>query len=150
MSHTYYKHLYHLVWSTKERYPLILPEFQNNLYGYIATVFKSKNCHALNIGGMPDHIHILAAIPPTICVPDIVHDTKLGATKWLRQSFAKANHFGWQEGYGSFTVSSADRNNVAKYIQNQETHHKQFDFRNEFLKLLKENEVDFDEKYLWK
>ena len=150
MTHTYYQLLYHFVWSTKERLPLILPSFKDQFYAYIGGIFKMQKCHPLVIGGMPDHIHLLVEIPPNCTVAELVCYVKVGAAKWLHETIKEANTFQWQEGYGAFTVSSPRKSNVIKYIQNQETHHKKVSFEDEFLWLLKEYGIGYDPQYLWK
>ena len=106
MTHTYYKLHFHLVWSTKERQNLILPSFQKRLYEYICGMFKAKQSHVLEIGGISDHIHILVEIPPRLAISELIRYVKVGSSKWLHQSIAEAERFEWQEGYGAFTVSS--------------------------------------------
>ncbi len=150
MTHTYYKLHYHLVWSTKERQNLILPSFQKRLYEYICGMFKAKQSHVLEIGGISDHIHILVEIPPRLAISELIRYVKVGSSKWLHQSIAEAERFEWQEGYGAFTVSSPRNINVIKYIQKQDAHHKKHSFKEEFIGLLNQYGVSFDPQYLWK
>jgi putative transposase len=150
MAHTYTQLLYHLIWSTKERRNSIEPIFQQRLYQYIGGIAKDLDGSLLEIGGMPDHIHLLTLVPPKIGLSDFVKQVKVGSTKWLRDHVPGAWAFAWQQGYGAFSVSRSNEDAVAQYIANQEEHHKKKDFRDEFLGLLRVHEVTFDEKYLWR
>jgi len=150
MSHTYHQLIYHLVWSTKERQPLITPDIQNRLYEYMGGTLRSLACQPLLIGGMPDHVHFCVGIPPTLVPAEIIRSVKVASSKWVSQNFQIDKKFQWQEGYGAFTVGPSSKKAVLKYIKNQETHHKKRDFKEEFLWLLKNHDIEFEEKFLWK
>ena len=150
MTHTFCQLHYHLVWSTKNREPLILPSFQKRLYEYIHAIFKEKKCYTVKIGGMADHIHILVEIPQNASVAEIVRCTKVGTTKWLHHTIPEASTFHWQEGYGAFTVSASKKDDVKEYIQNQEEHHKEATFTEEFLWFLDKHGIACNEQYLWR
>ena len=148
MSHTYTNLIVHLVFSTKERKPLISEEIETELHKYLGGLVKELNGKPIKIGGMPDHVHLLASLPPTVSTSDAMRFIKANSSKWVSEKFRKP--FEWQKGYGAFSVSRSGMDAVAKYIENQEEHHKNNDFRDEFLELLKKYEVDFDTQYLWK
>ena len=150
MTHTYTQIVYHLVWSTKDRQPLILPEFQERLFQYIGGTLRSLGGTCLQTGGMPDHIHILASTQPRSAIADVVRDVKVGATKWVKDNIPLARGFAWQEGYGAFSIDRGNLDPIVAYIQNQPQHHAQQSFRDEFLALLKRYKVDYDERFLWK
>jgi len=150
MTHTYYQLLYHLVWSTKERRPLITADLQNRLYEYIGGTFRSLKCFPILFGGIHDHVHLCVEIPPKYALADIVRNVKVSSSKWVRQNFPIKKEFEWQEGYGAFSVSPSCKEAVLQYIKNQEIHHKERNFREEFLLLLQKHAVKYDEKYLWK
>ncbi|MDP1879471.1 MAG: IS200/IS605 family transposase [Parachlamydiaceae bacterium] len=150
MTHTYSQLLFHLVWSTKERRPLILPDFKKALYEYMAGIFRSLKCYCLLIGGVEDHIHVCVEIPPSLNISDVMKTVKVSTTKWIKQNYVNCNDFEWQQGYGAFSVSTSNKNVLLEYIKNQEQHHKKVDFREEFLILLQKHGVKFEEKYLWK
>ncbi len=150
MTHTYYQLLYHLVWSTKERRRLITTDLQNRLYKYMGGIFRSLKCFPILFGGMPDHVHLCVEIPPRYAPADIVRKVKISSSKCVHQNFPMHTDFEWQEGYGAFSVSPSYREAVLQYIRNQEIHHKKRDFREEFLWLLQNHAVKYDEKYLWK
>jgi putative transposase len=149
MAHTFYQNYYHLVWSTKERQPMILNEYKNRIFEYLGGSLKTLGCSSLQVGGMQDHVHILAAIPPKYAVSEIVRDIKVGSSKWINSLLPNIKGFSWQEGYGSFSVSSSQKNAVLRYILDQEKHHEIKSFREEFIEFLDLHEVKYDKDYLW-
>lgn len=150
MTHTYYQHLYHLVWSTKDRQPLISNDIKERFFSYILGAFRTAGSTPIKINGISDHVHILASIPPKFAVSDVIRDIKICSTKWLISTIPDCKSFAWQEGYGSFTVSPSQVENVVKYIANQEEHHKKMTFKEEFITFLKKSGIQYDEAYLWK
>lgn len=148
MSHTFTNLLTHLVFGTKDRLPLIDAEMKFELFPYLGGLVKELKGKPLAIGGMPDHVHLLVALPPTVSVAEAMRFVKANSSKWATKRFDKS--FAWQTGYGAFSVSRSGVPNVIKYIEEQETHHRKFDFRKEFLALLRKYEVEFDERYLWR
>ena len=148
MSHTYTNLLTHFVFSTKDRLPLITGEMKSELYPYLGGLTKDLKGKSLAINGIEDHVHLLVSLPPTVSTSDAMQYIKANSSKWAGEKFD--NRFAWQIGYGAFSVSRSNVDTVVKYIKNQEEHHKTSDFREEFLKLLRSHEVEFDEKYLWK
>lgn len=148
MSHTYTNLLTHFVFSTKDRLELMTDEMKPELYPYLGGLTKELKGKPLAINGMSEHIHMLISLPPTVSISDAMQFIKANSSKWVSERFGKP--FAWQIGYGAFSVSRSNVDAVVKYIQNQEEHHQKYDFKEEFLKLLRSHEVDFDEKYLWK
>ncbi len=148
MSHTYTNLLTHIVFSTKERLPLITNEIKPELFAYLGGLVKELKGKPVIINGMSDHVHILVSLPPTVDVSKAMRFIKANSSKWITQKFGKP--FEWQKGYGAFSVSRSNVDAVYKYIQNQEEHHKKFDFRTEFIGFLLKNDVPFDEHFLWK
>lgn len=150
MTNTFHQLLCHFVWSTKDRLPLILTPMQKRLYEYLVGTFRSLRCYPYQIGGMPDHIHALVAVPPNIAISELLRNVKVSSSKWMMQTFRHQRVFAWQNGYGAFSVSPSGKDGVIKYIQEQEVHHLRYNFREEFLRILEEQGVAFEEKYLWK
>jgi REP element-mobilizing transposase RayT len=148
MAHTYSNHLYHIVFSTKERISLIKKEQKAELHAYISSLVNEKGGKILIINSMPDHVHMLIVLPPDIAVSDVLKFVKANSSRWMKGRFGKP--FAWQKGFGSFTVSRSGVDAVAKYIRDQEIHHRKMDFRNEFVTFLAKNEVEFDEEFLWR
>jgi REP element-mobilizing transposase RayT len=148
MSHTYSNHLYHIVFSTKERIALIRNEYKPELHAYISTLIEEKGGRVLIINSIPDHVHILIVLPPDVSVSDLMKFVKANSSRWMKQRFGKP--FAWQKGFGSFTVSRSGIDAVLKYIRDQEIHHRKMDYRDEFVSMLEKNHVEFDEEFLWR
>lgn len=150
MPQSYTNLIYHIVYSTKDRKPLITNDLQPRLYDYIGGMIRQRGGICLEIGGMSDHLHILAKLKPDKALSDVLRDLKANSTGWMHDVFPDMKDFTWQRGYGAFTVSSSQVENVRQYIANQEERHKKIgSFRDKFIKLLQANEIDFEEKYLW-
>jgi REP element-mobilizing transposase RayT len=127
---------------------LIKDEHKDELHAYIAGLIKEKGGKILAINSMSDHVHILITLPPDVSVSDVMKFVKANSSRWMKRRFRKP--FAWQKGFGSFTVSRSGIDAVAKYIRDQEIHHRKMDFRDEFMTLLNKNEVDFDKEFLWR
>lgn len=150
MSHTYTKLLYHVVYSTKERRPLVKRDWQENLYRYMTPMLTDMHGHLIRAGGVADHIHLLLRLPPVILVSKAVGVIKANTSKWINDEFYPQNRgFAWQEGYGAFSVSESRVPDVVTYIDGQEEHHKQLSFQDELRELLRRHGIEFDETYLW-
>lgn len=118
------------------------------LYAYIGGLIKQKGGKLLIINGISDHVHMLIALPPDISVSDAMKFAKANSSRWMKQRFGKP--FAWQKGFGAFTVSRSNVDAVAKYIKDQEIHHRKLDFHKEFVLLLNKNGVEYDPEYFWK
>lgn len=149
MPSTYTNLLYHIVFSTKERIPLITKDHQEELYKYIGGIIRAEGGVQLGIGGTSDHIHILARIKPAISVSDMLGKIKSNSSKWANDHKMKMRKFGWQEGYAAFTVSESQVPSVREYIRNQEQHHRRQTYQEEFLALLERHGIEYDSRYLW-
>ena len=139
---------YHLVFSTKERRPFINQEWRGRLHAFLGGEVRTLNGVPTEIGGVDDHVHLLIGLRATHCLADVLRDIKAGSSKWVHDEIGLET-FSWQEGYGAFTVSPTQIEGVRKYIQNQETHHEQKGFQEEYLEFLKLGGVEYDERYLW-
>ena len=146
---TYTQILYQIVFSTKEREYSLSNSHKEDLYKYIWGILKNKNCHLYRIGGMPDHIHIITHIHPSISLALLVKDIKIASSDYIRkhQLFPKFN--GWQDGYGAFTYSYNNKEQLIEYVKNQEQHHKIKSFKEEYIELLQAHGIDYNEKYLF-
>ncbi len=145
---TYRQIFYQIVFGTKDRKPAIVREHDEELYKYIYGIVKNKNCKLYRINGIEDHIHILSDLHPTVCLSDYVKDIKVASSLWMKESGKFPAFEAWQEGYGAFTYSVREKDMIINYIKNQKEHHKSESFYDEFKRLLIENEIEFDEKYL--
>ena len=148
MSHTYTNLLTHVVFSTKDRSELITDEIKPELHAYLGGLIKELKGKPIAINGVGDHVHLLVSLPPTISLSDALRFIKANSSKWVTDKFGKP--FKWQKGYGAFSVSRSNVETVVKYIQNQEQHHRKFDFRTEFIEILRKSEVECDEQFLWR
>jgi REP element-mobilizing transposase RayT len=138
------------VFAVKYRNGLIIPSLKEELYQYISGIIKHHNHKLLAINGMPDHVHIFIGMRPTQSISDLMQDIKGSSSKWINEKKFLKVKFEWQEGYGAFSYSKSQVDNVINYIKNQEQHHKKESFRDEYLNFLNRFEVDYDEKYIFK
>ena len=118
------------------------------LYKYISGIVKNKNCHLYQINGVEDHIHIVSDLHPSISLGDYIKNIKVASSLWMKESGKFPLFNGWQDGYGAFTYSIKDKNNLINYVKNQKDHHKKETFVEEYKRILKEHAIEFDEKYL--
>ena len=144
-----YTQLYiHHVSAVKYRHALILPEFETRLYKYIMTIGNNLNQTMINVNGMPDHIHILARLRPDITPSSFVQKIKSNSSRFINENKFLNSKFAWQTGGGTFSVSRTHVDIVNAYISNQKNHHKTTSLKKEYINLLKENKIEFEEKYL--
>ncbi len=140
---------YQIVFSTKYRKPALDIEHEEELYKYIWGILKNNNCKLYRINGMPDHIHIFTDLHPSIALSDLIRDVKVASNLWMKQSGLFPEFEEWQSGYGAFTYSEKEKDAVINYIKNQKTHHQKENFETEYKNLLKDNGIEFDDKFLW-
>ncbi|MEQ1850213.1 MAG: IS200/IS605 family transposase [Chthoniobacteraceae bacterium] len=138
----------HLVFSTKDRTSLIPAEIKPRLHAYLAGTFNAIDCPAVQVGGMPDHVHILFRLSRTVTISDAVKNAKVESSKWMKEACG-VRDFAWQAGYGAFSVSASNVDDVVRYIQNQEEHHEGKSFQDEFRRLLELYRVEYNEAYVW-
>ena len=139
--------LYHIVYATKERAPLITKTLRPRLHEYLGGTVRGLGGIAIDISGAADHVHILAKLRPTISVSEFLSKLKSGSSGWAKRQ--TAGRFGWQARFGAFNVSESQVERVRRYIRNQEEHHRTKSFEEEFKALLKAHNVDFDAAHLW-
>jgi len=144
MGHTFTNHLYHILFSTKGRRAFIKPALKPRLLDYMGAVARNKGGAILSINAVPDHVHFLARIKPSIAASDFVGAVKANSSKWVSQTFPAFRRFEWQAGYSSFTVSESNWRKVAAYIERQEEHHRAMPFEEELAKLLEKHGIEFD------
>jgi putative transposase len=142
------KNINHIVFSTKDRLPIIPHEIAPTLYRYIGGICTKLKCNPIKIGGHLNHVHILCLVSKDVTISKLLEQMKSGSSKWLRTQ-EQHKDFQWQVGYASFSVSQWDVGKVTTYIHNQHIHHKRITYEEELLQALKENGVAYDEKYLW-
>ena len=140
---------FHFVFSTKNRQPLIDTEIQARLYEYIGGILRAEKSVLLAAGGMPDHVHLLVSLSRELSIADTLRVVKANCSKWIHETFPDRQNFGWQAGYGAFSVSFSNLPEVKKYIAGQAEHHRIRTFQEEFREFLRRHEIDWDERYVW-
>ncbi len=145
---TYTQILYHIVFSTKNREKVLTEENREKLLRFIWGIIKNKKCSLYQINCVEDHIHILIHLHPTTALSNLVKVIKVASTLWIKENKLFPKFSSWQDGYGGFTYSIKERNSLANYIKNQKEHHKTKTFRDEYIELLNEHEIVFDDRYL--
>jgi REP element-mobilizing transposase RayT len=149
MANTYSQIYIQIVFAVEGRQNLIGREWKDELYKYITGIVKNEKQKLLAIGGVSDHIHILLNIKPNIALSDLVRDIKANSSRFVNEKRFVRGKFSWQEGFGSFSYSISQLDDVIRYIQNQEDHHRETSFKDEYLKYLKRFEIEFDENYVF-
>ncbi len=149
MPNTYTQLLIQLVFAVKGRHNLIKESFRDELEKYICGIARNKSHKPLAIYCMPDHLHFLIGLDPAQSISDTVKVIKTSATDFINEKKFLQTHFQWQEGYGAFSYSKSQLDDVVKYILNQPLHHNKETFKQEYFKFLKKFGIEFDEKYLF-
>ncbi|MGJ7029938.1 IS200/IS605 family transposase [Niabella hirudinis] len=149
MANTYTQCYAHLVFCPKNRQALIKRQWHNELEKYITGIIQNHKHKLLAIGSMPDHIHIFIGYNLNQLIPDLVETIKTSASAWIKYNKLSDIKFEWQRGYGAFTHSHSQVKTVINYILNQEDHHKKKNFKEEYLELLNEFEIEFKNEYLF-
>lgn len=139
----------HVIFSTKERRPLLAPDTRPHLHAYLATVARTAGCEAYRVGGVADHVHLAIRLSRTISIADLVETLKTSSSKWAKTQSPDLAAFSWQRGYGCFSVGPTDLDALCAYIDSQEEHHKMRTFQDEFRMFLKKYGVAYDEAYVW-
>ena len=139
----------HLVFSTKNREPLIPDTIRAALHAYMATVLQNLGCAPVLINSVEDHIHLLFDLARTTGVSRVVEDVKKSSSKWIKTQGPAFSGFAWQAGYGAFAVSESNVPAVREYIACQREHHLKKSFQTEYLQLLMRHQIAFDERYVW-
>ena len=149
MANTYTQCYFHLVFAVKNREALIQKAWKNDLEMYITGIVQNHRHKMLAIGSMPDHIHIFIGYNVNQLIPDLVEEIKTSSNAWIKANKLSRFKFEWQKGYGAFTHSRSQMGAVVKYVLNQEEHHKKRPFREEYLEILRNNEIEFKDEYVF-
>lgn len=139
----------HIVFSTKERRPLLSQAARPRVWAYLSGILQNLECNAITIGGAADHVHVLCNLSKMHPSAEIMEELKRDSSKWIKREFLDLGDFHWQTGYGLFSVSPSHRDAVQRYILGQEEHHRKEDFKTEFLRILEKYHAQYDPKYLW-
>ena len=149
MAGTYSNLNFHVVFSTKNRDPIITDELEEELYRYIAGIIKGEGAILLKIGGTENHVHLVIRLKPIHFIPDMLKKIKANASKWINDHQKINGRFSWQVGYGIFSVSESQLPHTIQYVGNQKEHHLRITFKEEFIRLLEKNGIQYDPEYLW-
>jgi REP element-mobilizing transposase RayT len=138
-----------VVFAVKYRKSLINYSWEEELYKYITGIITNKGQKLIAINGMPDHIHILIGMKPSCCLSDLVREVKKSSTEFIKEKKFTNFKFQWQGGFGAFSYSHRELSNVARYVENQKERHKKQRFKDEYLELLHQFEIEFKDEYLF-
>lgn len=141
--------LTHIVFSTKDRSPLLDSATRPALHAYLATVARNSDCECFRVGGVADHVHLAVRLSRTLTMASLIEELKTSSSKWLKNQSATLTSFAWQRGYGAFSVGPSDLNALLHYIDTQEEHHRTRTFQDEYRAFLKKYGIDYDERYVW-
>ena len=149
MAHTFTHLLTHIIFSTKDRRPLLNAELKSRLFPHLGGIIRAHDGKALIINGPSDHVHILASLAAKHSLSDLMRELKADSSGWVHKNYPDQKTFAWQIGYGAFSVSHSSLAEVEKYIANQEDHHRKVSFQEEFIEFLRRHEIVYDERFLW-
>jgi REP element-mobilizing transposase RayT len=149
MSMSTFSQIYiHVVFAVKGRQSLIHRDWEEHVFRYITGIIQNKEQKMITINGMPDHIHLLMGMKPSCCLSDLVREVKKSSNEFIRGNRYCTNFY-WQEGFGAFSYSHSQLDNVIGYIMRQKEHHKKQSFKEEYLELLKRFDVKYEDRYLF-
>ena len=149
MANTYSQIYIQIVFAVKGRQNLIAKQNREELRKYITGIVQNRDQKMLSIFCMPDHTHLLIGLKPNVTISDLVRDIKTGSAQFINDNNWIRGKFQWQEGFGAFSYSKSQIDNVINYILNQEEHHKTRTFKEEYLDFLKKFDIEYNEKYLF-
>jgi len=149
MANTYSQMNVQCVFAVKGRENLIVQDFRDNLHKYISTCLNNLGCFSLAVGGWKDHVHVFFELPASRSVSDTMREIKAVSSKWINDNKFVKGKFQWQDGYGAFTYSRSQRNDVIQYIIKQEEHHRKKTFKEEYIEMLQKFEIPYQEQYLF-
>ena len=139
----------HIIFSVKNRKPLIHESIEQELFRYIGGVCKKLESTPLAVGGYKNHIHILCTLSKKVSLVTLIGKVKSKSSKWVKSKGSAYKRFYWQNGYGAFSISSSQIDSIRSYIRKQKDHHQNISFEEEYKDMLKENNVEFDDRYIW-
>lgn len=148
MAHTYTSLLNHIIFSTKDRAPVLDAVLKDRLFPYVGGIIRELDAVALAINGPSDHVHLLVSMPAASALSDFVGKVKSNSSGWVHKTFPPHREFKWQVGYAAFSVSVSQKPGVLDYIGNQEEHHRTVSFKEELVAFLKRHEIEYDERYI--
>jgi len=147
MPHSFVYLVTHVVFSTRDRAPHLTPELSGRLFPYRAGIIKALRGVPFIVNGPQDHVHLLLSLPAGVSIAEMLRVVKTNSSRWVHEQFPVLRRFGWQSGYGAFTVSCSRLDEVKRYIASQQEHHRKVTFEEEFLSLLRRHGMDYDTSY---
>ena len=150
MAGTFYQIYIQFVFAVHGRESLLHKTWRDEVFKYMSGIIKGKNQKSIIVNGVSDHVHVLVGLRPSVRICDLVRDIKNNSSRFINEKKFLPGKFEWQDGYGAFSYSRSQIDNVYKYIETQEAHHRKRTFKEEYLDLLKKFEVEYNEKYLFK
>lgn len=141
--------LTHIVFSTKDRAPVLDATVRPALHAYLATVSRNVGCECFRVGGVADHVHLAVRLSRTITMAQLIEELKTSSSKWLKTQSPALAAFAWQRGYGAFSVGPSDLDALLHYIDTQEEHHRTRTFQDEYRAFLKKYGIEYDERHVW-
>ena len=149
MGQSLVKNYIHIIFSTKHREPLIHSPVEAELHAYIGGICNKLDCPVIKVGGYTDHIHILCMLSKKIALMKLMEELKANSSKWIKIKGTEYENFYWQDGYGAFSVNPSEVDTIIAYINNQHKHHDKKTFQDEYRTILKNYNVEYDERYVW-
>jgi len=141
--------LTHIVFSTKDRAPMLDATVRPALHAYLATVARNVDCECFRVGGVADHVHLAVRLSRTLTMAKLIEELKTSSSKWLKTQSPALASYAWQRGYGAFSVGPSDLNALLQYIDNQEEHHRTRTFQDEYRAFFTKYGIEYDERYVW-
>lgn len=145
---SYRQIIYHLTFHTKNSESVLNNSENDELFKYIWGVIKNNKCKLYRINGIEDHVHIICDLHPSVSLANLVKDIKVSSSKWIKEKNLYPGFTNWADGYGAFTLSIKEKDSAIKYVMNQQVHHKKIGFKEEYIQLLRDHGIIFDEKFL--
>lgn len=139
----------HIIFSTKNREPWLRTDIEERVWSYLGGIARENGMKAGMIGGIENHVHLLLGIPPTLAISKATQLIKGGSSAWIKETFPGLPGFGWQDGYGAFSVSKSQVPDVTEYIRGQREHHRVKSFEEEYRAFLDKHEIQYDERYVF-
>jgi REP element-mobilizing transposase RayT len=149
MPHTYTDVLIHFIFSTKDRAPLLATEIREKVISYLGGIVRELKGSPMSINAVADHVHALIRMPSDVSPAEMMRVVRTNSSRWVHEQWPQQESFAWQTGYGAFSVSESNLDQVREYIARQEEHHKRMTFQEEFIAFLKRHNVHYDPKYAW-
>jgi putative transposase len=149
MSQSLSRVIVHIIFSTKNREPVLDTAIRPRMHAYLATIGRDNGCEVYRVGGVADHVHIATTLPRTLSQSELIELLKVHSSRWIKEQSALHSSFAWQRGYGAFSVSPSQLESVVHYIEAQDEHHKTMTFQEEYRRFLDKHGIAYDERYVW-